>query len=142
MPFCFVFCGSRRFLDAQHIPWSSLLVDGFALRGMWFRTKTNRRGSSFGVITVGYLAPVDSPESSWTHVCKRLLDGAQSQTAEESGLGAAFAPDALFFHSSSSEGMIFAPHEHSFVLRWLRCFAARGALPKNTLHSCTATLFQ
>ena len=95
--------GSLRFADAQHVCWSSLVSDDTALRGICSRSKTNRRGSAFGVLSVGLLTPVSAPETSWTSKFMSLLDNVRARIAHDSGLGDLFAPDALFFHSDVDE---------------------------------------
>ncbi|CAE7210929.1 SMYD3 [Symbiodinium sp. CCMP2592] len=132
---------SLRFSDSQHLLWSSLVSDAESLRGVCFRTKTNRRGSAFGVIATGFLSEVSSPEQSWTHVLLDLLRSIKSQVIERSGVGD-FEPDALFFQWGVSNEVLFAPLEYAFVLRWLRRFAS-AFVPcgdNYTLHSCKATL--
>ena len=108
--------GSLRFADAQHVEWSSLVSDDVALRGICSRSKTNHRGSAFGVLSVGLLTPVFSLSQSWT--CKLMLplEGVRSRIASESGLGDLSVPDALVLHSDTS-GNYAVHHEPAFAFQ-------------------------
>ena len=124
---------------------SSLVSDDTALRGICSRSKTNRRGSAFGVLSVGLLTPVSAPETSWTSQLMSLLESVRARIAHDSGLGDLFAPDALFFHSDTSgAGMLFQPCNYAWALRWLIAFVSKWLGPTHalniTLHSCKATM--
>ena len=127
---------SLRFSDAQHVDWSSLVVDNLALRGVSWRTKTSKTGWSAGFLCAGFFGGSDLA-LTWEG---RYLTCLNQLWHKIRVYAPGASPDCLFFSYSADS---FAPLSYAAALKTLRTLLVSwGGCPDPsvyTLHSMKST---